>query len=157
MLCRGPYSGVPAAKTGMEEAAWLEASMTIRRVHECTHFVCRRLYPDRIDAIWDELVADAAGLYAAFGRFDPSLAELFLGVTEDGFTEGRLRNYAEASQMDPLARRIHVVFTAFGELLNGLDSASPFEAALMLEERKPQLWDGADDAAAGGNETMADH
>ena len=41
---------------------WLSLSDTIRRVHECTHFVCRKLYPDKIDEVWDELVADSAGV-----------------------------------------------------------------------------------------------
>ncbi len=59
---------------------WLSLSDTIRRVHECTHFICRKLYPDKIDEVWDELVADSAGVYAAFGSYIPEMVELFLGI-----------------------------------------------------------------------------
>ena len=142
VLSCGPYSNLPTSKVNLDEQAWLEASMTIRRVHECTHFICRRMYPDQIDAVWDELVADAAGIYAAFGHFDLPLAELCLGVTAEGFTEGRLRNYADESALDELARRIHTVFTAFDAILKALGDVSPFDAALALEEQKPLLWDG---------------
>ena len=30
----------------MTEAEWLAASHLIRKAHECTHFICRRLYPE---------------------------------------------------------------------------------------------------------------
>lgn len=62
VLSAGPYSAVSAERAGFAEADWLALSHTIREYHECTHFVCRRFYPDKIDAIWDELVADAVGI-----------------------------------------------------------------------------------------------
>ena len=67
----------------------------IRKYHECTHFVCRRLYREKKDPVWDELVADAVGLYAAFGKYDISLAELFLGIKDGRYTGGRLENYLD--------------------------------------------------------------
>ena len=67
VLSRGPYSGVIASAVGCTESEWLDLSDTIRRFHELTHVICRRLYPDDIDPVRDELIADAVGLYAAYG------------------------------------------------------------------------------------------
>ena len=93
VLSRGPYSHVNAAAAGYPEAEWLDLSDTIRRYHELTHVVCRRQYPGNIAPLRDELVADAVGLYAAFGRFEIRLEELFLGIREGCYTGGRLGNY----------------------------------------------------------------
>ena len=68
-------------------------SDTIRRYHELTHVICRRLYPDNIDPVQDELIADAVGLYAAYGRFDPEKEKLFLGIRGGRYIGGRLGNY----------------------------------------------------------------
>ena len=46
---------------------WLQKSQIIRKYHECTHFICRNLYPEKTDAVRDELIADAIGIYAADG------------------------------------------------------------------------------------------
>ena len=62
VLSRGPYSGVLASAVGIGEDEWLALSDTIRRYHELTHVICRRLYPGDIEPIRDELVADAVGL-----------------------------------------------------------------------------------------------
>ena len=105
VLSRGPYSNVSAQAassacgTEMSEEDWTEKSDAIRKYHELTHFVCRKLYPDMIDAVWDELVADAVGLYAAYGRFDPMLERRFLGIDDDGrYTGGRLGNYTDTPE-----------------------------------------------------------
>ncbi|MCR4556673.1 MAG: hypothetical protein K5779_02480 [Saccharofermentans sp.] len=140
ILSQGPYSAVPAEAAGMTEEAWIETSMTIRRVHECTHFICRRMYPDKIDAVWDELVADAAGIYAAVGRFDLRLAELFLGITQDGYKDGRLQNYADGIDLDELAVKVHAVLMIFDEEIRKYEDVSPFDIAIMLEDKKETLW-----------------
>ena len=98
VLSRGPYSHVEAAAAGFPEEEWLEYSDTIRRYHELTHVICRRTYPGDIDAVRDELVADAVGLAAAFGRYDRRLADLFLGITAGKYTGGRLANYTEKAE-----------------------------------------------------------
>ena len=95
VLSRGPYSNVTAAQVSecltadgrspVSEDEWIRMSGDIRKYHELTHFVCRNLYPDKIDEIWDELVADAVGIYGATGEYSVSLEELFLGIT-DGAT-----------------------------------------------------------------------
>ena len=41
---------------------------------------------DQIDIVWDEIVADAAGIVAAFGMFDAQMEEKFLGIDRDTYT-----------------------------------------------------------------------
>ena len=98
LLSRGPYSHVDAAAVGETEAAWLEHSDTIRRYHELTHVICRRLYPGDIAPIRDELAADAVGLYAAYGCFDPETEKLFLGIRDGRYVGGRLGNYTDTPE-----------------------------------------------------------
>ena len=95
VLSRGPYSHVDAAAVGETEAAWLGHSDTIRRYHELTHVICRRQYPGDVAPIRDELVADAVGLYAAYGCFDPETEKLFLGIRDGRYVGGRLGNYTD--------------------------------------------------------------
>ena len=59
VLSVGPYSNVPAEEVGLEPDEWAEKSYLIRKFHECNHFICRKLFPDQIEAVWDELVAYA--------------------------------------------------------------------------------------------------
>lgn len=95
VLSRGPYSHIAAKLVGHDEEKWIELSDTIRRYHELTHVVCRRLYPDKIDAVRDELIADAVGLYAAYGSFDPEKEKIFLGIQDGRYVGGRLENYTD--------------------------------------------------------------
>ena len=95
VLSRGPYSHVDAAAVGETEEEWLDHSDTIRRFHELTHVICRRIYPGNVAPIRDELVADAVGLYAAYGRFEPETEKRFLGIRDGRYTGGRLGNYTD--------------------------------------------------------------
>ena len=95
LLSRGEYSGVPAQAVGLDRETWLARSLIIRKYHELTHFVCRSLFPDRVDAVRDEVLADLIGLVAAFGSYDAALARRFLGVVDGVYCgEGRLSHYA---------------------------------------------------------------
>ncbi|MBR4223520.1 MAG: hypothetical protein IKR73_01795, partial [Oscillospiraceae bacterium] len=68
VLSYGAYSGfVPEGHT---EDEWLSLSMTIRKYHECTHFIVHRLYHHEKDGLFDELMADTVGIYAALGMYD---------------------------------------------------------------------------------------
>ena len=98
LLSRGPYSHVDAATMGETEEEWLEHSDTIRRFHELTHVICRRLYPGDVAPIRDELAADAVGLIAAYWRFDPETEKLFLGIRDGRYTGGRLGNYTDTPE-----------------------------------------------------------
>lgn len=141
VLSNGPYSNIPAEKVGMSEKEWIERSYIIRKTHECTHFICRRLYPEKINAIWDELVADAAGIYAAFGSFRLDMEEIFLGITEGRYTGGRLQNYAGEKSTEELAELVHKTLLSFERVFAEQPFDTPFRAALALEERKEALWD----------------
>ena len=141
ILSAGPYSGIPAEKMSLEPEEWLARSYEIRKAHECTHFLCRRLYREKIDPVWDELVADAVGLYAAFGRYDPETAELFLGIVNGEYRDGRLQIYTEPEERDAVARRIHAVLPEIRKESEALPAgASPYDLAIRLEERKETLW-----------------
>jgi len=69
LLSDGPYSAVPAADLGLDEAAWKEMSLVIRREHECTHYLTRRLFGSMRNNLLDELIADSMGITAAAGSF----------------------------------------------------------------------------------------
>ena len=134
VLSTGPYSAVQAEETGLPAEEWLAASYRIRKAHECTHFICRRLFPEKIDAVWDELVADAVGLYAAFGRYDLRLAGRFLGVGPDGYLGGRLENYAGGADRDLLARKCYRTMLRLDRAVRGAGGIPPYELAVRLED-----------------------
>ena len=131
VLSVGPYSGTGADRMGVSDDEWIKTSDTIRRYHECTHFICRRLYPDQKDAIWDELVADATGLYAAYGSFDPEKEKVFLGIEGEKYVHGRLENYVEADlpeeksdEAQRLVGRILPVLDEFAAIVSEADRKS---------------------------------
>ena len=139
VLSWGPYSAVSAEKAGFPDDEWLKLSNIIRKTHECTHFICRRLHPDKKDTVWDELVADAAGIFAAFGKFDLKLEELFLGTDGEKYCGGRLENYIDGDvnrqeQLESLAGKIHRTLLHFSEIAEKYDPADPYGFALRLEE-----------------------
>ena len=141
LLSRGPYSHVDAAAVGETEAAWLEHSDTIRRFHELTHVICRRQYPGDVAPIRDELVADAVGLYATYGCFDPMLERRFLGIDDDGrYTGGRLGNYTDTPET--LTGAVCAALERIRAVVEDNPAAEPFAligtlmSAADLEERK---------------------
>jgi hypothetical protein len=145
VLSAGPYSDVSVkrvnellAESGgriLSEEEWITASINIRKYHELTHFVCRKLYPDQVDAVWDELVADAAGLYAALGEYRRDLEELFLGITDCRYTGGRLENYtAEKTDLDRLAAAADTVLREFETAAASAQKTDIFDIMIMLEE-----------------------
>ncbi len=147
VLSAGPYSGVGAARVGLREDEWLRRSLTIRKYHECTHFVCRRKFPEWKDAVWDELVADSVGVYAAFGRLVPELVELFLGIDAEHYVGGRLENYVDAPddaekarRLDALAPVLHGVLNKFENNARQQAGIAPLELALIYESGYHELW-----------------
>ena len=131
VLSWGPYSNITAEQAGQPEESWPETSYTIRKYHELTHVICRRLYPDRIEAVWDELVADAIGIYAAFGKYDAELEKLFLGISEGQYTGGRLENYTDDAQR--LAIEAGKMLDQFSEII-GDRQTEPFDLIPVLQE-----------------------
>lgn len=92
LLSDGPYSAVPAADLGLDEATWREMSLIIRREHECTHYFTRRLFGSMRNNLLDELIADYTGITAALGsfradwclRFLNARLEIYRGTLSDG-------------------------------------------------------------------------
>ena len=82
LLSDGPYSAVPAADLGLDEAEWREMSLVIRREHECAHYLTRRLFGSMRNNLLDELIADYAGLVAATGGFRAEWFLRFIGLEE---------------------------------------------------------------------------
>lgn len=96
LLSDGPYSAVPAADLGLDEAAWRRLSLAIRRDHECTHYLTRRFLGSMRNHLLDELMADYAGMVAATGRFRAAWFLRFLGFDAEGrygLADGRLEIY----------------------------------------------------------------
>ena len=129
-LSRGPYSNVTASAVGYSEDEWLSLSDTIRRYHELTHVICRRKYPDGTDPVRDELVADAVGLYAAYGLFDPEMEKKFLGISGETYTGGRLEIYTEdAKGITPQVCRM---LSGMKQLIDRHPVAEPFDLVPIL-------------------------
>ena len=95
LLSSGWYSAVAPETVGLPAEEWREKSVVIRQYHELTHFVCRTIYPDDIDVVRDEILADMIGIMAAFGDYDDRLARMFLGIEGDRYCGGRLENYVK--------------------------------------------------------------
>lgn len=141
LLSRGPYSGVAAAGAGLDEGRWLEDSVRIRRDHECFHYLTLRLFGSIRSHLLDELLADAAGLVGAYGRYDGALALRFLGLEDHPRVRpgGRLDVYTGTPEHSPTAlavvRRlaVEVVETLEGALDAERERlAAPGERALVL-------------------------
>ncbi len=99
VLSKGEYSAVPTEAVGLDKGEWLEKSLRIRLYHESAHVVCRARFAGQKRPVWDELLADCAGLLAAFGAYDRALALRLLGVDKDGsYIGGRLENYVDGKE-----------------------------------------------------------
>ena len=90
LLSAKPYSNVPAEELGLSPEAWARSSMVLRREHECLHYYTRRRYGTSANRLYDELLADYAGMQAALGKFS---AELFLRFMGRAGGRGRLDLY----------------------------------------------------------------
>ena len=123
LLSGGDYSNLSAESVGLPADEWTRKSLAIRKYHELTHFVCRALYPDNVDALRDEVIADAIGLTAAFRRYDTALAARFLGVEGDGFREGgRLSHYVKDGELSAAVERAKALIAAYAARI---DKARP--------------------------------
>ncbi len=95
LLSAGPYSAVPAAESGGPADTWHERSVAIRRDHELFHYFTYRRFGRIRTHVFDELLADFAGLVGADGRYHATLALRFLGLDRLPAIrpDGRLLNY----------------------------------------------------------------
>ncbi|HEX5872820.1 MAG TPA: hypothetical protein VFY65_20455 [Longimicrobium sp.] len=130
LLSDGPYSGVPAARMGMDGEAWRAASRTIRLEHECAHYFTRRVLGSMRNNLLDELLADYAGIVAAAGRYRADWFLRFCGLEDaDGCrADGRLWNYRGDPPLSPasfaiLQRLVRAAAARLGAMDAALDPA----------------------------------
>ena len=134
LLSGGNYSNVPPEAVGLSAEEWKEKSHIIRKFHELTHFTCRGLYPEDIDALRDEVIADSIGLMAAFGHCDRHLARLFLGVEGGVFREGgRLSHYAAAEELDDAVCRVNALIDEYAARIEKVREEERDSLALLLK------------------------
>jgi hypothetical protein len=94
LLSDGWYSGVEPERLALAPLEWQRLSLIVRREHECAHYWTRRVRSSMRNRIFDEVLADYAGIFAACGRFRADWLVAFLGVERDGVRpDGRLHNY----------------------------------------------------------------
>jgi hypothetical protein len=97
VLTDSPYSGVSASELGMawDESTWRERSAQLRLEHEFTHYTTKRLYGKMTLNLWDELLADWAGMSLAMGTFRAEWFLRFLGLDNlpEVRQEGRAHTY----------------------------------------------------------------
>jgi hypothetical protein len=108
LLSDGPYSGVAAAEMGLSEAEWRQASLVIRREHECAHYFTRRVFGSMRNNLLDELMADYMGIAAAAGHFRADWFLRFMGLEAYPAYRpgGRLENYRGQPPMSDSALRV---------------------------------------------------
>ena len=146
LLSSGPYSAVPASQVGLDEGEWLRRSIVLRREHECAHYFTRRALGFMRNNVFDELLADFAGLVGAFGRYEPQLALLFLGLERHPVYRpgGRLESYVGAPPLSDEAQVVLREMTvraahSLGQVAGSRGSGNlvdllPVLATLTLEE-----------------------
>jgi len=138
LLSDGPYSAVPAAEADLPVEEWRRSSLAIRRAHESFHYLTLRLAGTIRSHLLDELVADYAGLVAAFGRYDARLALRFLGLDRlpELRPEGRIVVYRGDLGEGALAVLARLVERAAGNLaalpLEGGAEAAPAQRSRTL-------------------------
>ena len=133
LLSAGEYSAVPASELDLAPEDWKAKSACIRKYHELTHFVCRSLFPEDVDEVRDEILADLIGLKAAFGHYDPAIARRFLGIREGDVHEGgRLRHYVDKNGLDAARERAERMIDEYGKQEELLSSLDVFSVLLVL-------------------------
>ena len=133
LLSDGFYSSVAPDHVGLTGEEWREKSYLIRKYHELTHFVCRSLYPENVESVRDEIIADMIGLIKAFGKYDTGLARLFLGIENGVYREGgRLSHYVEQKDLPAEVRRANQMIEQYAEKAQRLDHSDVFQFLLQI-------------------------
>lgn len=135
LMSQGNYSNLPAQALGLEATAWEQQSLSIRLVHEYTHYLTRRVFGHLRTHALDELLADYAGLVSTYGCFQLTYFFQFMGLEAyPHFREnGRLAYY-----------RKQLSDAAFATLQTSLVQAAERLAALKTEAVEHTLaWETA--------------
>lgn len=94
LLGNSGYSGLSADDTGFGDIIWEEVSLKIKIYSSCARFICRRLFSEYKNIIWEEILADCIGILFAFNKYDTLLAKKLLGITKKGYDKkSRFMNF----------------------------------------------------------------
>ena len=142
VISKGPYSALSFEETSYGKEEWENLSLTIRMYHELTHMVCRNLYPDKVDIVWDEIVADCLGIVKAIGYYDKVLAGKCLGVDSEDYRQGgRLENYlAEGENPQEYRKKILGCIDELGALLEKNKECSYWELLKVIQQEKEKIY-----------------
>ena len=80
ILSNNGYSGLNSDAFSLSEEEWRKISFLIRREHECTHYFTERVFGSARNNMFDELIADYAGIIKALGRYDAKWFLTFAGL-----------------------------------------------------------------------------
>ena len=137
ILSGGPYSAVPADTMGLTRDEWTEKSVTIRKYHELTHFVSRKLFPENKDSIRDEIIADMDGIISAFGYYDTAAARLFLGTEGSSYRPGgRLQNYIGDGNIEEIVKKSNSLIDLFYGIVDNMNASNVFDILAYIEKNK---------------------
>jgi len=92
--------------------------------------------PNDILPVWDEVTADVTGLICATRRYDADLAGLFLGVSTNGYTGGRLQEYVDEERRPHLDDMAQEIWSAMQQIEAQSQSIAPQDAFNFLLELK---------------------
>ena len=134
LISKGNYSACESEFVGYEKEEWLRISKDIRIYHELTHAVSRKLFPDHVEAIRDEVIADSIGVFYAINRFDPLLVKKFLGIEGKEYREGgRLQNYSEDINKDMVYANL--LIEKLEEYFNTCPRLKPLDILIDIENK----------------------
>lgn len=107
VLSRIPYSNVSATELGLDHEAWLEQSLQVRLAHEGAHYFTLRRFGSMHINMYDELIADYAGIKAVQPHFRADWFLRFIGLEDYPRLReaGRLNNYLGAPPLNRSARK----------------------------------------------------
>lgn len=135
LISKGYYSALDYRKTKYDEEEYLRISKDLRIYHEITHHISRKLYPDHIDAVRDEIIADSIGLIYATNDYDSYLIKQFLGIEADEYRQGgRLQNYVEADKLNEAIEYSKTFIDKLDKFFKENKGKKPFEYLIQIEE-----------------------
>jgi hypothetical protein len=100
LLSCGSYSNVEHSALGIGQDEWRKLSFVIRREHEATHYLIRRVVGRLRDPLYEELLADYSGMRSAFGKFRAEWFLRFMGFNNNATARdgARVLHYRIAGQ-----------------------------------------------------------
>lgn len=139
LVSKGGYSGLSAKDLEYDRTEWEKLSLEIRIYHELCHVVCRTLFPEKKNAVQDEIVADAFGILKAKGYYDTDLARKCLGIWDGIYREGgRLENYMqEGENPEKYMEYVKKTIVDIEKFLNQVSEEPYWERLILLEKNLP--------------------